>query len=499
MLLEMRHITKRYGNLIANDDVSFGLNEGEILAIIGENGAGKSTIMKILYGLEQANEGEIYFEDNPVYFQSPVDAINMGIGMLHQHFMLFQSMTVAENIVYGREIYKNKVFFDKKKTMDVIDSLSKTYGMDVAPDTVVSELPVGVQQRVEILKILYQNAKIIIFDEPSAVLTPPEVKNLLETIKKLSEAGKSIILITHKLQEVMDVADRVVVMRKGKVVGERIKAETSIEELAYMMIGRQPAIRNITPFKDRGDLVKVENLTLFSKTGKKLLDDISLHIQLGEIVGIAGVSGNGQSELVDCLFGLMRPDKGRIIIGNKDMTGKSVSEYRKQKVSLIPEDRYLTGSSKVSSLAENMLMGNDEKDEFCRHGIIDWKNVHMFADRILNQFQVAYTSSSQRIGELSGGNAQKAIVAREMTGNAEFFIADEPTRGIDIGAIEFIHNKILEKRSEGYGILLVSSELSEILELSDRIYVIYDGRITGEFWRGSIEESELGFRMLGGL
>lgn len=499
MLLEMRHITKRYGNLIANDDVSFGLNEGEILAIIGENGAGKSTIMKILYGLEQANEGEIYFEDNPVYFQSPVDAINMGIGMLHQHFMLFQSMTVAENIVYGREIYKNKVFFDKKKTMDVIDSLSKTYGMDVAPDTVVSELPVGVQQRVEILKILYQNAKIIIFDEPSAVLTPPEVKNLLETIKKLSEAGKSIILITHKLQEVMDVADRVVVMRKGKVVGERVKAETSIEELAYMMIGRQPVIRNIIPFKDRGDLVKVENLTLFSKTGKKLLDDISLHIQLGEIVGIAGVSGNGQSELVDCLFGLMRPDKGRIIIGNKDMTGKSVSEYRKQKVSLIPEDRYLTGSSKVSSLAENMLMGNDEKDEFCRHGIIDWKNVHMFADKILNQFQVAYTSSSQRIGELSGGNAQKAIVAREMTGDAEFFIADEPTRGIDIGAIEFIHNKILEKRSEGYGILLVSSELSEILELSDRIYVIYDGRITGEFWRGSIEESELGFRMLGGL
>lgn len=499
MLLEMRHITKRYGNLIANDDVSFCLNEGEILAIIGENGAGKSTIMKILYGLEQANEGEIYFEDNPVYFQSPVDAINMGIGMLHQHFMLFQSMTVAENIVYGREIYKNKVFFDKKKTMDVIDSLSKTYGMDVAPDTVVSELPVGVQQRVEILKILYQNAKIIIFDEPSAVLTPPEVKNLLETIKKLSEAGKSIILITHKLQEVMDVADRVVVMRKGKVVGERVKAETSIEELAYMMIGRQPVIRNIIPFKDRGDLVKVENLTLFSKTGKKLLDDISLHIQLGEIVGIAGVSGNGQSELVDCLFGLMRPDKGRIIIGNKDMTGKSVSEYRKQKVSLIPEDRYLTGSSKVSSLAENMLMGNDEKDEFCRHGIIDWKNVHMFADKILNQFQVAYTSSSQRIGELSGGNAQKAIVAREMTGDAEFFIADEPTRGIDIGAIEFIHNKILEKRSEGYGILLVSSELSEILELSDRIYVIYDGRITGEFWRGSIEESELGFRMLGGL
>ena len=371
--------------------------------------------------------------------------------------------------------------------------------MDVAPDTVVSELPVGVQQRVEILKILYQNAKIIIFDEPSAVLTPPEVKNLLETIKKLSEAGKSIILITHKLQEVMDVADRVVVMRKGKVVGERVKAETSIEELAYMMIGRQPVIRNIIPFKDRGDLVKVENLTLFSKTGKKLLDDISLHIQLGEIVGIAGVSGNGQSELVDCLFGLMRPDKGRIIIGNKDMTGKSVSEYRKQKVSLIPEDRYLTGSSKVSSLAENMLMGNDEKDEFCRHGIIDWKNVHMFADKILNQFQVAYTSSSQRIGELSGGNAQKAIVAREMTGDAEFFIADEPTRGIDIGAIEFIHNKILEKRSEGYGILLVSSELSEILELSDRIYVIYDGRITGEFWRGSIEESELGFRMLGGL
>lgn len=498
MLLEMRHITKYYGALRANDDVSFGLNKGEILAIAGENGAGKSTIMKILYGLERADAGGIWLDGREVQIDSPIKAIENGIGMLQQHFMLFQSMTIAENIVYGAEARKNKLFFDREKTIGVVSALSESYGMKVDPNAVISECPVGVQQRVEILKILYQNAGIIIFDEPSAVLTPPEVKDLLKTIKKLAQAGKSIILITHKLQEIMEVADRVVVMRRGRVVGECMRKDTSVEQLSMMMIGRQLQPKNIPPVDDRGDCLRVEHLGKQTPDGKKVLDDVTIHVQYGEIVGIAGVSGNGQSDLVNCLFGFEKPDEGSVRIAGENLTGAAVARYRANKVALIPEDRYLTGSAKAATLTENILMGNEDHSDFCQHGIIRWNRVRDFSKRILQQFGVACSGTEQRIGELSGGNAQKVIVAREMTRDVSFFIAHEPTRGIDIGAIEFIHNKLLEKRIQGAGVLLISSELTEIMQLSDRIYVIHNGKINSEFRRGTVDETELGLRMLGG-
>ncbi len=499
MLLELKNITKIYGeSFAANKDISFGLNKGEVLAVVGENGAGKSTLMKVLYGLEQPNGGEIILNGKSVHFRSPLDAMQNGIGMLQQHFMLFQSMTVAENIVYNNEIRKNSVFFDTEGARKIVRELSETYGLEVDPDAVVSECPVGVQQRVEIMKILYQHADIIIFDEPSAVLTPPEVKELLKTLRNLADEGKSIILITHKLQEVMEAADRVVVMRQGVVVGERLKSETSVEELSSMMIGRHLAPQKISEFNDRGSCLQVEHLTKYSPEGKKLLDDISMHISYGEIVGIAGVSGNGQTELVNCLFGLDKADSGSVKIGGEELFGADVRSFREHSTALIPEDRYLTGSAMSASLAENALMGREDDPDLMSRGVIKWQAVRDYTENIIRKFNVASQGTDQSIGSLSGGNAQKFIVAREMDRNTRFFIAHEPTRGIDIGAIEYIHGKLLERREEGAGILLVSSELTEIMELSDRIYVIHNGSINGEFSRDSIDESELGIRMLGG-
>ena len=412
--------------------------------------------------------------------------------------MLFPSMTVAENIVYGAEIRKKRFIFDKAGTEEAVRRLSETYSMQVDPMAVIADCPVGVQQRVEILKILYQNANIIIFDEPSAVLTPLEVKELLKTIKELARAGKSIILITHKLQEVMEVADRVVVMRRGKVVSECQKKDSSVEQLSLMMIGRQLQPKNIAPVEDRGACLQVWHLNKRTRDGKKVLDDVNIHIRYGEIVGIAGVSGNGQTDLVNCLFGIDKPDSGSIRVAEQEMSGVSVAQFRAHKVALIPEDRYLTGSAKTATLSENILMGSEGQGKFCSRGVIKWNKVRDFSREILEQFSVSCKGPEQTIGELSGGNAQKVIVAREMTRDASFYIAYEPTRGIDIGAIDFIHNKLLEKRVQGAGILLVSSELTEIMSLSDRIYVMHNGRINGEFLRGAVDETELGLRMLGG-
>lgn len=500
VLVEMKHVTKIYNNgVVANDDVCLGLNKGEILAIVGENGAGKTTIMNILFGLEEPTHGDIFLNGKKIKIHNPVIAMQHGIGMLHQHFMLFDSMTVAENIVYNNEPRKSGLFYHKVKSVEDVRSLSSKYNLDVDPNAIVSDCPVGVQQRAEILKILYKNPEIIIFDEPSAVLTPLEVNDLLGSMRKLVEDGKSIILITHKLHEVMAVADRIVVMRKGKVVGERLKADTSIAELSYLMVGRQIIPPEIPSVK-RGDekLLEVKGLSLTAKNGRKILDNINIHIGYGEIVGISGVSGNGQSELVQCLFGLKKPDAGKIQICERDISGRDVEAIRNSGISLIPEDRYLMGSSKEATLAENVLMGNDSNIEFCKNGVVNWASVKTFTEKLISKFNVTAKSSQQKMKELSGGNAQKLIVAREMTKNAPLLIAYEPTRGIDIGAIEFIHNKVLEKRNNGEGVLLVSTELSEVMSLCDRIYVIYNGIINGEFIRGRVDDVELGLLMLGG-
>ncbi len=496
MIFEMKNITKMYDSVCANNDVSLHLNRGEILAIVGENGAGKSTIMKILYGLVKPTSGEIYVNGKLCSFRNPSDAMAVGIGMVQQHFMLFEDMTVAENIVFKNEISKGP-FMDMNKTVETVQALSDKYQLKINPRAKVADCAVGLRQRIEILKILYQNAEIIIFDEPSAVLTPLEVDALLETMKQLAAAGKSIVIITHKLQEVMTVSDRVYVMRQGEVVAERMTCDTNQEELAFLMVGRQIASRDIAPQESAVTLLETKGLK-YIEDGREILKGIDLHVNAGEIVGIAGVSGNGQSELISCITGLLPTTDGQVLVQSKDVTNKSVREIRDAGLAHISEDRYIWGSAPEGTLEENGLMSRQDEEPFSRRGLINPKKIREYANKLIKGFTVKASSPTQKMHELSGGNAQKLIVAREMNLNTPVLICCEPTRGIDIGAIEFIHDQMVRRRSEGAAILLVSSELSEIMSLSDRIYVIYEGRINGEFKRNSMDDKRLGLLMLGG-
>lgn len=494
----MKHITKVYGVLYANDDVPLTLHQGEVLAVVGENGAGKSTLMKILYGLEQPTSGEIYLDGQLQHFRSPHDAIAKKIGMVQQHFMLMEPCTVAENVVYGREPRKNKFFFDREAAIRITEELCEKYGLYIDPRRLVQDCPVGLQQRVEILKVLYQNADIIIFDEPSAVLTPQEVGELLATMRKLAEMGKSIIIITHKLHEVMAVADRVMVMRQGRFIQEMPKSETSIEEMSFLMVGRHIVERQVPPQEPGERVLDVQDLVLSGYEGKNILDHFNMHVDAGEIVGIAGVSGNGQSELIQCLTGLLSPTSGRILLKGRDVAGHSVGEIRRSGCACIPEDRYLWGCARQATLTETAIMAHQHKPELSKNGLLNSKGAKAFTQRLLKDYDVRNSGQSQKAGELSGGNIQKLIVAREMEQHSPLLIAAEPTRGVDIGAIEFIHNKLLEKREKGDAVLLISSELSEIMSLSDRVYVIYEGRAAGEFRKEDTTEEALGILMMGG-
>ncbi len=496
-IIEMLNITKEFPGIIANDNITLQLKKGEIHALLGENGAGKSTLMSVLFGLYQPEKGVIKKNGEVVNIKDPNDANELGIGMVHQHFKLVHNFTVLQNIILGVETTSHGLLKMEDARKRVID-LSEKYGLMVEPDAIIEDITVGMQQRVEILKTLYQNADVIIFDEPSAVLTPIEVDELLKTMKQLAKLGKSLIIITHKLHEVMEVADRVVVMRLGEVVAEKLKKDTSIEELSYLMVGRQIANRVIPEREAKEQLLEVKNLTLKGEHNKNILNNVNLHIKKGEIVGIAGVSGNGQSELIRCITGLEKVDGGNVIINNKDITNHTVMNIRESGIAHIPEDRYMWGSAPDATLAENALMGYEDNKEFSKKGILNINKVTKHATDLIYKFRVKADSPSQKIKELSGGNAQKLIVAREMSKETPLIIACEPTRGIDIGAIEFIHDQLVAKRNKGDSVLLVSSELSEIMDLSDRIYVIYDGEIVGEFKRGSIDEKALGLLMVGG-
>ena len=496
MIFEMKNIVKVYDKVVANDDVSLHLNRGEILAIVGENGAGKSTIMKILYGLEKATSGEIFVNGKKMNFRNPTDAMAAGIGMVQQHFMLFEQMTVAENIVFKNEISSGP-FMNMAKTIETVQALSDKYQLKIDPRAKISDCPVGLRQRVEILKILYQNAEIIIFDEPTAVLTPLEVEALLETLKQLAASGKSIVIITHKLQEVMAVSDRVYIMRQGKLVAERMTKDTNQEELAFLMVGRQIATHDFEPSNNEKVLLETKGLRCFAD-GHEVLKGIDIHVNEGEIVGIAGVSGNGQSELISCITGLTPTGGGQVFLMGKDITNKSVREIREGGLAHISEDRYVWGSAPDGTLEENGLMGKQDREPFSRKGLVNPRKIREYGRKLIRDFMVKASSPLQKMKELSGGNAQKLIVAREMGMDTPVLICCEPTRGIDIGAIEFIHDRMLERREKGTGILLVSSELSEIMSLSDRIYVIYEGRINGEFKRNSMDDKQLGLLMLGG-
>lgn len=497
MLLEMKHITKKYGDLLANDDISISLESGEILAIIGENGAGKTTIMKILYGLERANAGEIYLHGKQQDFKNPSDSIHKGIGMVQQHFMLFEPFTVAENIVYSREPKKG-LFMDMNRAREIVRELSSKYELKLNPDERIEDMPVGLRQRVEILKVLYQNADIIIFDEPTAVLTPQEVTDLIVTIKNLSKLGKSIIIITHKLREVMALADRAVVLRTGRFIAERKIEDTSVEELSYLMIGAQIPQKPFEKTNFDEKILEVSRLEVRSKQGDKVIDNLSLHVNAGEIVGVAGVSGNGQSELEQALLGLLPASSGSISLRGQEISQLPVMKRREAGTAMIPEDRYKWGSATLATVRETALMVHHRKPKMSKNGILKKKETRAFTRELVKSFNVKMEDIEDRTGSLSGGNAQKLIVGRELLQKTPLLIACEPTRGVDIGAMEYIHDRLLEKRKSGDGVLLFSSELSEIMKLSDRIYVMYEGKIAGEFQRGECTEEEMGLLMTGG-
>lgn len=497
-ILEMRNITKYYGTLKANDNINLKLYEGQILAVIGENGAGKSTLMKILYGLEQASEGEIFLRGQKVNILSSHEAMKLHIGMVQQHFMLLHSRSVAENIVYGNEPKKHKIFFDRKEANKKVEELCDKYGLKVDANKTIDELPIGLQQRVEILKVLSQDADIIIFDEPTAVLTPQEIDELLKTMKKLAEMGKSLIIITHKLNEVEAVADHVLVMRTGEYIKDMDIQDTTIEEMSYLMVGRHIENSVIEDKKPGECILNVEDAVLHGAGDKNILDGLSIHVDQNEIVGIAGVSGNGQSELIRCITGLQHINSGKIELKGKDISNESVGQIREDGIACIPEDRYYWGCAAQGDMIETSIMAHQNKPSLSKHGLLNNQAKKEFTQRLIQDYGVKSERLSQKAGELSGGNLQKLIVAREIEQHSPLLIASEPTRGVDIGAMEYIHKHLVTKRNNGEGILLISSELSEILKLSDRIYVMYEGKIVGEFTRNNVSEQKLGILMMGG-
>ncbi|MFH1502054.1 MAG: ABC transporter ATP-binding protein [Candidatus Eisenbacteria bacterium] len=497
--IEMRGITKRYPRVLANDDVDLEVREGEIHAIVGENGAGKSTLMKILYGLVSPDAGEIRLHGEPFTASGPRDAIRAGIGMVHQHFMLVDPLTVAENVILGDEPRKHRVFIDSAKSSDRVEKLSREYGFELDPDEHVENLSVGLEQRVEIVKVLYRGAKVLILDEPTGVLTPSEVRDLFVILRALRESGHTIVFITHKLNEVIELADRVTVMRDGRVTGVVDAAGTTKEELAHMMVGREVLLRVSKEDATPGDVVvEVEGLTAVGRKGTEVLRDVSFQIRSGEILGVAGVQGNGQTELVEAITGLRAVSAGRVTLGGRDVTGLRPRLIRDAGVAHIPEDRQERGLVLDFTVAENLIFGRHHRAPFSEHGALRLGAIESCATALIESNDLRPGDPSATAGDLSGGNQQKLIVAREFDGDPMLLIAAQPTRGVDVGAIEFVHSSLLEMRDAGAAVLLVSAELSEIMTLSDRIAVMYRGEIVETFGAGAATEDELGLLMAGG-
>lgn len=499
-LIEMKNITKEFPGVVANDNVSIDIKEGEIHAIVGENGAGKSTLMKILYGLYKPDSGQIYFKGNPVEIKSPLDAIRLGIGMVHQHFMLVPSFTVAENIVLGVEPRRRRIFTDYNRAVKMTEELSEEYGLKVDPHARVESLSVGIQQRIEILKVLHKGADIIILDEPTAVLTPQETEELFRVIRRLvDKLGKTVIIITHKLQEVLALSDRVTVMKQGKMVGTLKTQDANEQILAEMMVGREVLFEELEK-KDvaREEVLRVNNIKARDNRGLLALRGVSFSLHSGEILGIAGVEGNGQSELVEVLTGLRQVEEGTFIINGIEATNMDPLQIRELGVSHIPEDRLSRGLSVDATITENMIIGSHRKEPYAVRGIhLNRKKIRERTKRLIKEYDVRTPSQDIVAGNLSGGNMQKMIVAREFSFDSKILIVAQPTRGIDIGAIEFVHKEIIEKRNEGAAILLVSADLDEIFRLSDRIITLYEGQITGEFLNKEISKKEIGLYMTG--
>ncbi len=500
-VIEMRHITKVFPGIIANDDINLQLKKGEIHALLGENGAGKSTLMSVLFGLYQPESGEILKDGKVVQIKDPNDANALGIGMVHQHFKLVDVFTVLDNIILGTEPSKFG-FISRKEAREKILSLSKVYGLNVDPDAKVEDITVGMQQRTEILKMLYRENEILIFDEPTAVLTPQEIDELMQIMKDLAAKGKSILFITHKLNEIMAVADRCTVLRKGKYIGTVNISETTKEELSEMMVGREVKFSvDKSPATPGKTVLEIKNLSVSKGRGKKnAVNDVSFDVRAGEIVCIAGIDGNGQTELVRAITGLTKPLSGSIILNGTDITHKNVRYRNANGISHIPEDRHKHGLVLDFSLEDNMVLQRYFEPEFQHHGFIKKDNVRAYAEELIEGYDVR---SGQGVitaaRSMSGGNQQKAIVAREMSRNHDLLIAVQPTRGLDVGAIEYIHNKIVNLRDSGKAVLLVSLELDEVMDVSDRILVMYEGEIVGEIDPKKTDVKTLGLYMAGAL
>jgi ABC-type uncharacterized transport system ATPase subunit len=496
MLLKLEGITKRFGSLVANDRIDLEIKEGEIHALLGENGAGKSTLMNILYGLYTPDAGNIIWKGQPVKIRNPRHAIDLGIGMVHQHFMLVPVFTVAENIVLGKEPRKGQ-FLDIKAANEQVRAISARFGLEVNPEDRVESISVGQQQRVEILKALYRGAELLILDEPTAVLTPQEVAELGKIMKSLVAQGHTIIIITHKLKEVLHLADRVTVIRRGKKIATLDAAGQTEAELARLMVGREVELSVEKQPAKPGDVVlEVENLSVMNDRGLPAVRNVSFHVRRGEIVGIAGVDGNGQSELIAALTGLRRPAGGHVRVRGKDLTGQSPRTIREAGVGHIPEDRQRRGLVLNFSVAENTALGDHRS--FARRGILNYGKMMDLAQQVIKAFDVRPPRSDYLARSLSGGNQQKVIVGREISRNPELMIAAQPTRGLDVGAIEFIHRKLVAERDAGKGVLLVSMELDEIMNLADRILVMYKGQVVAEVASHEATEENLGLLMMGG-
>ncbi len=503
MLVELEGITKRFGSFTANDRIDLTLRSGEIVCLLGENGAGKTTLMNILYGLSRADEGVIKIDGKPVTFDSPKDAIKAGIGMVHQHFMLVPVFTVAENVVLGEEPVRGLDRLDLKSARQRVEAISRQFGLSINPDAVVEDLPVGVQQRVEIVKILYRNAEVLIFDEPTAVLTPQEVDEFFTIVRTMREQGKAILFITHKLREVLELADRIDVLRLGKLVGHADPKTADTRELAALMVGRPvelTAARSIAAPKQPA--LRLEDVSVREPKGELLLDRIGFEVRAGEIVGIAGVQGNGQTELIEVIAGLREVTSGRVLMAEKDVTSMSPRQRHKLGLAHVPEDRQRFGIVPPFMITENMVLDCYYEPQFSWGPMLRWDHANIAACERAEDFDVRTSSVFAPARTLSGGNQQKVVLARGMSRPISVFLAAQPTRGVDVGSIEYIHKRIVEARDHGVAVLIISTELDEILALSDRILVMYDGRITAEFEgssaEGAVDIAAVGVAMGGG-
>ncbi|MEJ2448629.1 MAG: ABC transporter ATP-binding protein [Anaerolineales bacterium] len=497
-ILELKGITKSFPGVLANDNINLTLNKGEIHALLGENGAGKSTLMNVLYGLYAPDSGDIYVNGNKIEVTSPRDAIAQGIGMVHQHFMLVPVFTVTENVILGDETLRAGGFLDRKTPAERIREISDEFHLEVDPNSYIRDLPVGVQQRVEIIKLLYREADILILDEPTAVLTPQEVDELFTIMRSLVKSGKSIIFITHKLREVLTFSDRITVIRGGKVVGSTTPAEADQNQLAAMMVGRDVSLEvDKEPPSIQDTILEVEDLVVLDHMRNIAVNQVSFQVRGGEILGIAGVQGNGQTELVQAITGLTHPAAGKLRLMGQDITTASPRKITELGSAHIPEDRQHDGLVLTATIADNLVLNTYYKKPFARSVILQEDKVLKNAEKIIENFDVRTPSPLIPVGSLSGGNQQKVIVGREFSRPIKFLVASQPTRGLDVGSIEYIHQRLLEKRADGVAVLLVSTELEEILKLSDRIAVMFNGEIIAVVDAKDATKERIGLLMAG--